>query len=141
VHREVIVLSTFNCGHGVDKDVAQLHLSFFSTDLKRLAFFDPHRSTVFIFRFLILDKAAKGFFLVFDWHAIVLAEIILILCLARVYRNFASTPTTAAQAPRTLRPKRGERPVCQRLCQRLWVVNAFGFPKVRTDFPIRHSHR
>jgi hypothetical protein len=68
------VLLTFNCGHGVDENVAQLHLSFFATDVKRSALFDPHRSAVFIPRFLILDKAVKGFFLVFDWHAMVSSQ-------------------------------------------------------------------
>jgi hypothetical protein len=37
-----MVLLTFNGGDGIDKDIAQLHLSLFSADIERPTLFYPH---------------------------------------------------------------------------------------------------
>jgi hypothetical protein len=100
MHREVMVLLTFNGRYRVDKDVAQLHLSLFSADVERSALFDPYRSAVFVSSFLVLDKAVKRFFLVVDWHAIILAGVILLSCLISVHKIFCSFKAKAIMAPK-----------------------------------------
>jgi hypothetical protein len=98
VHREVMVLLTFNSRYGVDEDVTQLHLSIFSAHVKRPSFSDPHQGAVFFSRFSILDKAVKRFFLIIDWHETVLAEIILTPCPVTVHKNFFPSPGYALAA-------------------------------------------
>jgi hypothetical protein len=88
MHRKVMVLLTFNGRYGVYKDVAQLHLSLLSADVERSALLDPDGSAVFVSSLLVLDKAVKRFFLVFDWHETVPVRFILLSSPITVYENF-----------------------------------------------------